>query len=233
MPWRWAVIFLAYPPLLPESGNVANVVLLLFCLGPVVGSALVGGLLFKVQSGIPALWLVRERRWADLLLGVGVLAGLALVTVPLVGLDAWSDYIVGLQVRAESQVNLPILFGLSLAQWMPWAAFAVLSAVAVGLALILRGRRGLASLGLAGIVATPSLWPHGFAAAIPALLFLEAPLLWLALGVGVVGQWFWVLVVAGGWAIWRAPKGTASADALHPVQGRPGPWARPADVGPV
>jgi len=224
MPWRWAALFLAYPPLFPESGNVANLILLLLCLGPVAGGALLAGTVFKVQAGIPALWLVRERRWRDLQLGLLLLLALGLVTVPLVGLNAWSDYIVGLQMRTQSQENLPILYGLSLAQWMPWGAFVGLSAAAIAAALVLPGRRGLSGLGLATIVASPSLWAHGFAAAIPAILFLDAPLLWLVLGIGILGPWFWVLPIAGAWALWRARVTSVPRDALHPLRGRNGPW---------
>jgi len=224
MPWRWAALFLAYPPLFPESGNVANIILLLLCLGPVAGGALLVGTVFKVQAGIPALWLVRERRWGDLLLGLLLLLAVGLVTLPLVGLNAWSEYVVGLQMRTQSQENLPILYGLSLAQWMPWGAFIGLSVTAIAAALVLPGRRGLSGLGLATIVASPSLWAHGFAAAIPAILFLDAPLLWLALGIGTLGPWFWVLPVAGAYAIWRARVASVPRDALHPLYGRNGPW---------
>jgi hypothetical protein len=224
MPWRWAVLFPAYPPLFPEAGNVGNLILLLLCVGPVAGGALLAGTVFKLQTGIPALWLARERRWRDLLLGLLLLLALGLVTLPLVGLNAWSDYIVGLQMRIPSQENLPILYGLSLARWMPWGAFVGLSVAAIAAALVLPGRRGLSGLGLATIVASPSLWAHGFAAAIPAILYLDAPLLWLTLGIGSLDPWFWVLPVAGAWALWRARVASVPRDALHPLSGRNGPW---------
>ncbi|HEY7451581.1 MAG TPA: hypothetical protein VIA02_03565 [Candidatus Limnocylindria bacterium] len=224
LPWRWAVLLVASPMLFPESGNLANVIFLLLCLGPAVGGALVQGAIFKLQAGIPAAWLVRERRWRDLGIGLLALIGLALITLPLVGLGSWSDYVVGLEMRARSQENLPILYGLSLAQWLPWAAFIGLSAAAVIAGALLAGRRGLSGLGLATIVASPSLWAHGFAAAIPAMLFLDAPLFWLALGIGSTGYWLWVLLIAGVWGIWRARQALTHDDPLHPLAGRTGPW---------
>jgi hypothetical protein len=227
MPWRWAVLLLAYPPLLPESGNVANVIFALFCLGPLVGGALPAGSLFKVQAGIPTLWLVRERRWRDLAYGLLLLAGLALVTFPLVGMDTWVAYFVGLQMRTESQEALPILYGLSLAQWMPWGIFIGLSVAVIMVALLVPGLRGLSGLGLATIVASPTLWAHGFAVAIPAVLLLQAPLFWLSLGVGSFGQWFWVLPIVGAWAIWSERAPSVPRDAMHPLRGRGGPWEAP------
>jgi hypothetical protein len=178
----------------------------------------------KVQAGIAALWLVRERRWRDLLVGALVVLGLVLVTLPFVGLNSWSDWLVGLQMRAQSQENLPILYGLSLAQWIPLGIFIGGSVAAVSAALILPALRGLSGLGLASIVASPTLWPHGFLAALPAVLLLDAPILWLGLGIGVGGNALWVLPLLGAWALLRPRAGYISLDALHPLSGRTGPW---------
>lgn len=214
--WGWAFVLLAFPPLVKgvTSGNVANVILLLLCAGPLVGGLLPSTVFLKIHAAIPSLWLVRERRWRDALIGGLVVAGVCLLTLPVVGLDSWGDWLVGLELRAQSQENLPILYGLSLAQWLPLAVFLATSAAAVVVALLPSGRRGLAALGLASIVASPSLWPHGFLVALPAVLFLDAAWLWLALGVGVGGAWLWVLPVAGALALVRPDRGPTA----------PGPW---------
>jgi hypothetical protein len=52
-----------------------------------------------------------------------------------------------------------------------------------------RGREGLARLGLASVVASPSLWGHGFVFAIPSFLRLRAEWLWLVAGMLSIGQW--------------------------------------------
>jgi hypothetical protein len=201
--WLWAIALLACPPLVKgvASGNVANVILLLFCAGPILGWLLPASGFLKVQAAIPALWLARERRWREAALGLLMVAGICVVTLPLVGLDSWSNWLNGLALRAESQVNLPILYGWSLAQWLPFGLFAVLSVLVAVAGLWFSGPRGLAALGLASIVASPSLWPHGFLVALPAVFFLDAAWMWLALGLGVGGAWLWSLVVLGAWGV--------------------------------
>jgi hypothetical protein len=52
-----------------------------------------------------------------------------------------------------------------------------------------RGREGLARLGLASVVASPSLWSHGFVFGIPSFLRLRAEWLWLVAGMMSIGQW--------------------------------------------
>jgi hypothetical protein len=56
------------------------------------------------------------------------------------------------------------------------------------------------------------------------MLFLDAPLFWLALGIGSTGYWLWVLLIAGVWGIWRARQALRHDDPLHPLAGRTGPW---------
>jgi hypothetical protein len=141
------------------------------------------GILFEVQSAVPVAWLPRERRWKQLLIGAGIVAAIVLVTLPLVGIQSWRDWVAGLPYRQQSQVNMPILYGDSLARVLPPLAYFAVSAAAIGLALLAGGRRGLAALGVATIVASPSLWPHGFVMALPAVFSLRSTaLVWLALG---------------------------------------------------
>jgi Glycosyltransferase family 87 len=226
--WRWVIVFLAFPPLVKgiDSGNVAYLAFPLFAAAPYAGGALVISTLLKVQFAVPVLWLIRERRWQALLAGVGITLGLILITFPLVGVDRWEDWVRALGYRATSQVNLPILYGLSLARYLPAAGFVLLSAVAVLLPLRLRGWRALAALGLATIVVSPTLWEHGFLLALPAVLALDPVLLWPVLGIGIGGAGLWVLVVLGALALFTGSRDQVlPEEPMHPLGGTTGPWA--------
>jgi hypothetical protein len=234
--WRWAFLLLAFPPLVKgmESGNVANLLLLMLAAGPVAGAGLLLGLLFKVQSVIPGVWLVRERRWRDLAIGTGIVLAVSVVTLPLVGIDSWGRYLAGLELRERSQVVLPILYGDSLMRFLPVALFLAISVLAVVVALLPRGRRSLAALGVASAVASPTLWPHGFLAALPAVLALPTSLLWLALGIAPTSDGLWVFLVLGVIALVRDWGHLAiPPDSFHPLSGTSGPWpgSRPGAGG--
>jgi hypothetical protein len=222
----WSLLLLAFPPVMIgfESGNVASLTFLLFALAYRAGGGLVLDGLFKVQSGLPALWLVRTGRWRGLLFGLVAVAAIALVTLPIVGLDSWRAWLAGLGYRAESQPAVISLFGFSVARFLPGAAFVALSIGAVAAALLFSGRRGLAALGLASIVASPSLWPHGFMFALPAVLMLESgTAVWVVLGAGAIWTNMWQLFNAGWVAVVAARR---LPDALHPMAGTDGPWPR-------
>ena len=233
--WRWSVVLLAWPPF-AQGLYVGNVALPLFCLfaaGPRLGSGLIVGALLKPQGAIAGLWLVREGRWRVAALGMLVLAGLVLVSLPLTGVDQWRAWIDGLTWFDRSQPLVPRTFyGLALAEYVP--AFAALTAavLVLGLALLGRGRSGLARLGVTTVVASPSLYAHGFSVALPALLELRGLAFWTAIAITSVSgglTWFGALaIVVAAWflPILRRPaEGSAGADAeLHPLAGKDGPW---------
>jgi hypothetical protein len=209
-----------------ESGNVAGLTFLLFAASIRAGGALVVNGLFKAQTGLPALWLLRQRRWRAVLAGLAALAVIVVVTLPLVGVDSWRAWWDGLGYRAASQGAVPSMFGYSFARYLPGTLFAALCLVLIGAALLLRGRAGLAALGLASVFASPALWPHGFAFALPALLMLESgTAVWLLLGAGAVGSNIWLLFY-GGWLALVAAR-RLPAGRLHPLAGTDGPWPRP------
>ena len=227
LPRKWALALLAFPPVAIgfESGNVASLTFLLFAASFRYGGNLLVAGLFKIQAVIPALWLIRARRWRGLLAGFGAVALIVLVTLPVVGIDSWRAWWQGLGYRAASQPGLPSLYGYSMAQ-LPMSTFAVVVAAMIVGALLFRGRRGLAALGLVSIFASPSLWPHGFVFALPALLMLEnGAVVWLILGAGAFGLNMWLLVCAGWIAVAAAPRRPAGP--LHPLAGRDGPWPEP------
>jgi hypothetical protein len=100
--WRWSTLLLAFPPLAKgfESGNVASLLFLIMAAGFRFGPGVVAGSLFKVQSVIPVAWLVRERRWCDLVVGGLAVAALCAVSLPRTGIGAWHDWLAGLGYRA-------------------------------------------------------------------------------------------------------------------------------------
>jgi len=223
----YSIVLLTFPPVMIgfESGNIASLTFLLFAAAARSGGTLIVDGLFKVQTGIPALWLVRQRRWRGILAGAAIVLAIILVTLPLVGLDSWRAWWEGLGYRAASQAAVPGLYGYSDAQLMPGAVYAALCVVFVGLALVFRGRPGLAALGLASIFASPALWPHGFVFALPAVLMLESGgAVWLILGAGAFGPNMWLLFVAGWVAVLGARR--MPAGPMHPLQGTDGPWPR-------
>ncbi|MGA2513911.1 MAG: glycosyltransferase family 87 protein [Candidatus Limnocylindrales bacterium] len=234
LPRTWSVALLAFPPVAIgfESGNVASLAFLLFVASFRVGGTLVIDGLLKVQAGLPALWLVRQRRWRAIVAGVLVLAAIVLVTLPFVGLDSWRAWWNGLGFRAASQAVVPAMYGYSYAGVLPAAAFIAIAAAFVGLALLFRGRSGLAAFGLASIIASPSLWPHGFVFALPGLLMLEnGAAVWLVLGAGAFGPNMWILFGAA-WVAVAAARRLPSG-ALHPLAGTDGPWPNPPGRHPM
>ena len=222
-----SVAMLAFPPVMIgfESGNIAGLTFLLFAASVRAGGTLIVNGLFKAQTGLPALWLIRQRRWRAILVGLAVLVAIVVVTLPLVGLDSWRAWWDGLGHRAASQGVVPSMFGYSFARYLPGALFTAMCLVLVGVALLLRGRAGLAALGLASVFASPALWPHGFVYALPALLMMESgTAVWLLLGAGAVGSNVWLLFYGGWLAVVAARR--LPAGRLHPLAGTDGPWPR-------
>ena len=226
LPWRWAALALGWPPFFIGLwvGNIAVPALALFAMGPAIGSGLVLGAIFKSYTGISALWLMRERRWVDVLVGVAALAILVLATLPLTGLDLWPKWIASLGFYQASQPNLPGLYGFGLPRYVPYPVYFVAAAVAVIAALMVRGREGLARFGTATIVASPSLFGHGLLVAVPSLLSLRSPWLWLAVGLVSTPQgpqWLLAIgVIVLSWvvpAMRRDPKSATAEEPLHPL----------------
>ena len=207
VPWRWAAPALLWPPLFEGVwvGNVAVPALALFAIGPRLGASLVLGAVFKPYTGLAALWLALEGRWRQLLAGIAAMALLAAATLPLTGPGAWSDWLDGLRAYQDSQPLLPGLYGFGLPRYLPYVLYVALAVAAVLAALRARGREALARFGVATVVASPSLFGHGLLVAVPAMLRLRGPWLWLALGLVSLphGPWLWlgVAVVAASWLV--------------------------------
>ncbi len=215
---RWALAALLWPPFFQGLyvGNVAVPAFALFAAAPWVGAGLVLAAIFKPYSGLAALWLVRERHLRPIAIGVIVLVGLAVLSLPLVGVDAWTAWIEGLGFYARSQPGLQALVAMGLGAWFPAPVPLAAAAAVVAWAWLGRGRDGLARFGVATVVASPSLFSHGFLVALPAVLALRPLVLWLALG---------ITSVAPGLGWWLAVVLVVAASGLPPLR-RPtgGPW---------
>ena len=206
--WRWTAAMLAWPPFAQGLyvGNVALPLFLLFVLGPWLGAGLVAGALLKPQAGLAGLWLVREGHWRQLGLGVAFVTGVVLLTAPVTGLDPWRAWLDGLAWFSRSQPFVPRTFyGFALGEYLPAIEAFGLGAMVTVLAVTARGRPGLARLGVATVVASPSLYAHGFTVALPALLELDAVPFWVAIALTSVSggpAWFAALaIVVAGWFV--------------------------------
>ena len=232
--WRWAVIALLWPPIEQGIfvGNVAVPALALLATAPRLASGLVLGPLLKPQSGILALWLLRERKGRSLLVGLASVLAIVLVSLPLTGITRWFEWQAGLVAYEQSQRLLPGLYGVGLDRWLPMPLVILLAGSAIALALMVRGRESLARLGLASVVASPSVWSHGFLVAIPAFLRLRTPWLWLVLGLLCAGTspgpQIALAVTVLSWLVPGLVRGEAQArDAsarLHPLGSEDVPW---------
>jgi len=207
--WPWALAALLWRPFAEGLwvGNVAVPVLAAFAVAPRAGSLLALPAVFKIYTAIPALWLIRERRWRAAAAAMGLVAGLGLVTLPLVGLDSWRAWLTGLAWWDASAPGLgAYASGFALERWLgrPIALAAALAVILI--ALRARGRDGLWRLGAATPFASPAVFAHGLLTALPALLALRPSLLWLALAATAVapGLVFW-MALALAIAAWRWP----------------------------
>jgi hypothetical protein len=237
--WGWALLFLLWPPFSQGLyvGNVVVPLLVLFALPYAgrTGAGLVPTAIFKLYSGLSASWLVRERRWRDLALGVTVVMGLIVLTLPLVGLTLWGDWAEGLRLYQASLTNIPAsLLAMGLIAFVPAIVAAGVALAAVTFALVPRGRICLERLGLATVIASPSLFAHGFIVATPAFLRLRAAPRWVALGITSVapglGWWLAIGLVAASWfvAATRVPDDAP----IDPAEGLLTPRPRPRSVNP-
>jgi hypothetical protein len=206
--WRWAALGLAWFPVEQAlyTGNVAALSLLVLAFGPALPGILPLGALLKPQNGILALWLIRQRHWRMLILGMTGLSAIVVATLPITGIWLWQDWANGLLAYQASEQNLRGLYGVGLARYLALPIFLGVALLVISAALASAGRPGLARLGLASVVASPSLWSHGFLFAVPAFLHLRARWFWLVVGFLSVGAFpgpHLALAIAG--LAWFAP----------------------------
>ncbi len=232
--WRWCGLLLLWPPFVQglHVGNVAIPLFVLFAGAVSRPATLVVAPLFKVYSAIAGLWLLRREHWRSLLVGGAFVLLLALVTLPIVGIGTWQDWVTALQTYQASQGYLPNLYGFGLARYLPLVLVVAAAIVITLLALRARERRDqLARLGVATVVASPSLFSHGWLVALPAAFRLDTPWLWLVLGLTSCAPgpaWFAAVgVMAAAWFVPQMRK-RPTDDPWHPLGRATEPWPEQA-----
>jgi len=185
-----------------------------------IAAVAVGAL--KVTQLLPVLYLARRRVRAAAI-GVGALAALVLVTLPLTGLAIYGDWLAQLQRAADPAWTVG---GVAIGRrvGIPDEAFEL---AGIALALSVRGRDSAAWLGIALLIATPSVHGYTFLFLLPGLLTIRRdiaiPIAALFIGVYHAEGWWLaaalvtaLLVAMRRWPWLRA----AEPDAVEPVPGR-------------
>lgn len=236
VPWRVVPLLLAWPPLTigVQVGNMACIGFLLLAATWRWGAAAPLTGVFKAQSSIVALWLVRERRWRSLFIGIAIGVVLVLVTLPFTGVSLYGDWVRSLGYFQTSLADFPSTMGLALQRSLPAAAAVAIAVATVVVGLLVGGREGLARLGIAAVAGSPTLYMHGLAFGLPALLMLDAVSFW---GLAAVTPWS-----IGGWCalgvtimllvLGLSRRGLADAgvpedslrDTAHPLGAELEPW---------
>jgi hypothetical protein len=145
----------------------------------------------------PHAWvaLLRRRPWAALA-GLGAMAGVALATLPLVGVGTWQAWIAQLG-RAEDPAWA--LRGSSLVQLLPGLLSLAATGLTVLLMLFVPTRRLGAAAGLLLVLGAPSLRSYGALFLLPAMLSVRRDVALLAvilIGTGLMpGLWAGILLV--------------------------------------
>jgi len=114
VPVRWAILLLAglsWPVVYAiKLGQVGPLLLLVFALGwrllaseKALGLVGAAGTLIKVQPALIFGWALLTGRRRTLAVGLAVGAAIVLITLPIVGIDAWWDY-----VRLLGRVSAPV-----------------------------------------------------------------------------------------------------------------------------
>jgi hypothetical protein len=233
IPWIAVPCLLAWPPF-AEGLIVGNVQILLFAAFVAVfyepgdwapeqrrlvpGRDLLNGVLaaavgvLKFTQALPLLYLARRRLRAALL-GVAALGVVVLATLPLTGLALYGDWLAQLQRAADPAWTIG---GVSLTH-RAGIPDGLLIGVGVVLAALVRGRDSAAWLGIALLVATPSVHGYTFLFLLPAMLTIRRdiaiPTGLLFLGVYHGIAWWlawlivtWVLVASTRWRWLRSPR---------------------------
>jgi Glycosyltransferase family 87 len=180
-PQRWLMLLLAgldWPVLYSiKLGQVGPILLLLFVLGwrwldrPIgLGGTIGIGTLIKVQPALIGVWALLTRRPMAAAVGAGIVLVAVVVTLPLVGVTAWSDYVSLLRTVSEP-VTTPHNFTVgavlyqagvasetaNLVQWIVVAATLVVAFVA---ALRLEAEASYVVAVVATQLVSPLLWDH-------------------------------------------------------------------------
>jgi Glycosyltransferase family 87 len=122
----------------------------------------------KVAQSLPLLYLIRRRPRAALV-SLAALAALTIALLPLTGVSVYGDWLAQLRRAADPSWTIG---GVALGRSIGLPDF-VLVAVGVALALSVRGRDSAAWLGIAMLIATPSVHGYTFLFLVPSLLAIR------------------------------------------------------------
>jgi alpha-1,2-mannosyltransferase len=198
---RWLVVLLAalmWPfAYALKLGQVGPVLYLLFAVGwrrmddpASLGVTAAVGAMIKIQPGIILAWAVMTRRWAAVVIGLGVLIAVAvLATAVAGGLDVWTTFVVLLR-NVSDPITTPHNFtpgAIAYQLGLPSAAAAtvqVASTIAVVTIVVATALRATAAASyLVAVVASqlvsPVLWDHyAMLLLLPVAWLLERGQLW-------------------------------------------------------
>ena len=222
VPWAAVPLVLLWPPFAEAilGGNVqvllAAAFVLLFFRAPVrpwapsardpASADRPAGADGVLGAAIPALKLSQPHAWVALLrrrpkaalAGLVVVAALAVVSLPLVGIDAWVAWTEHL--RRAGDPAWPIA-GASLAAGMPAVVGLAVAALTAGLCLLVPVARLGAWTGILTVVGAPSLRMFGVLFALPAMLTIRRELALLAAAMiatyTLEGLWMGLSLVLG------------------------------------
>ena len=190
---RWITLALAglsWPLIFSvKVGQVAPILVLLFVIGwrwldrpPVVGIVAALGTLIKIQPVLLFGWLLLERRWRDIAVGVVVVLVASVVATLVVGVAGWTDFLklmTGLDDPLVQPANFSpgtIAYFLGLSRPLAGALQYGLAAAVVLLGIWLQRTGTRESSYLLAVLATqlvsPILWDHY-------ALILVLPVAWL------------------------------------------------------
>ena len=180
-PLRWLMLLLAgldWPVLYSiKLGQVGPILLLLFVLGwrwldqPIgLGTTIGIGTLIKVQPALLGVWALLTRRPMAAVVGAVIVLIAIVVTLPLVGLTAWSDYVSLLRTVSEP-VTTPHNFTVGavlyqagvpadMANLVQWVVVAGTLLVALVAALRLETEASYVVAVVATQLVSPLLWDH-------------------------------------------------------------------------
>jgi hypothetical protein len=159
--------------------------------GELVAGLLVGlAILIKVFPAIVVIWLLLRRKWTAALAAIGAVGVLAVITVPVVGLQPWLDYpTILLNLGAPIDTRDTLAPSVWLASLLPGAVAraAVIAAVLVVVARTAKYRAEVVSFAAAvasSVLAAPALYHHYLAVLVLPLLMASRwapPLGWVIL----------------------------------------------------
>jgi alpha-1,2-mannosyltransferase len=199
---RWVMLLLAgldWPVLYSlKLGQVGPILLLLFVLGwrwleaPVrLGATIAIGTLIKIQPALLGVWALLTGRPKAAVVALGIAVAAVLVTLPLVGLDAWSDYVALLRTVSEP-VTTPHNF-------TPGAVL-YQAGIEAGTATVIQWAVVVATLSVVVVAARVLTAPASFMVAVVATQLIS-PLLWDHYAIVLLVPVAWLISRGARWAV--------------------------------